>query len=113
MYSEWTQNIYPVVSYFRLPKSNPRFSFSRLTLFPRYTRDSQSRVTLNHCIHSTSLTEKHEQVFGQTSMPVVSRRPARSRYPRLTHKRRASYGYALGLSDWRLVSGFDCVGTPE
>ena len=33
----------------------------------------------------------------------VSRRPARSRYPRLTHKRRASYGHALGLSDWRLV----------
>ena len=29
----------------------------------------------------------------------LSRRPARSMYPRLTHKRRASCGYALGLSD--------------
>ena len=45
--------------------------------------------------------------------PSLSRRPARGLYSRLTHKRRASYGYALGLSDWRLVSGFDCVGTPE
>ena len=34
---------------------------------------------------------------------LMSRRPARSRYPRLTHKRRASYGHAQGLSDWRLV----------
>ena len=46
-------------------------------------------------------------------VPVVSRRPAHSTYLRLTHKPWASYGYALGLSDWRLVSGFDCVGTPE
>ena len=43
----------------------------------------------------------------------LSRRPAHSTYLRLTHKPWASYGYALGLSDWRLVSGFDCVGTPE
>ena len=35
--------------------------------------------------------------------PGLSRRPARSRYSRLTHKRRASYGHALGLLDWRLV----------
>ena len=40
-------------------------------------------------------------------------RPAHSTYLRLTHKPWASYGHALGLSDWRLVSGFDCVGTPE
>ena len=43
----------------------------------------------------------------------LSRRPALSTYQRLTHKPRASYGHALGLSDWRLVSGFDCVGTLE
>ena len=34
---------------------------------------------------------------------LVSRRPARPLYPRLTHKQRASYGHAQGLSDWRLV----------
>ena len=55
MDSEWTRNNYPVVSYFRLPKSNPRFSLSRLIPFPRYTSDSQSRVTLNRCIHSNLL----------------------------------------------------------
>ena len=33
----------------------------------------------------------------------MSRRPARPLYPRLTHKQRASYGHAQGLSDWRLV----------
>ena len=44
---------------------------------------------------------------------TVSRRPALSMYQRLTHKPRASYGHALRLSDWQLVSGFDCVGTPE
>ena len=37
------------------------------------------------------------------SVELVSRRPACGLYPRLTHKRRASYGHALGLSDWRLV----------
>ena len=35
--------------------------------------------------------------------PQLSRRPARPMYPRLTNKRRASYGHAQGLSDWRLV----------
>ena len=49
----------------------------------------------------------------QPEKGMMSRRPARGMYLRLTHKQRASYGYALGLSDWRLVSGFDCVGTPE
>ena len=44
---------------------------------------------------------------------AVSRRPAHSMYLRLTHKLWESYGHALGLSDWRLVSRFDCVGTPE
>ena len=34
---------------------------------------------------------------------AVSRRPARPMYPRLTNKRRASYGHAQGLSDWRFV----------
>ena len=34
---------------------------------------------------------------------IVSRRPAHPMYPRLTHKRRASYGHAQGLLDWRLV----------
>ena len=43
----------------------------------------------------------------------LSQCPALSTYQQLTHKPRASYGHALGLSDWRLVSGFDCVGTPE
>ena len=50
---------HPVVSYFRLPKSNPCFSFSWLVLFPRYTRDSQSHITLNRCIHSSMLTPSH------------------------------------------------------
>ena len=35
----------------------------------------------------------------------MSRRPAHSTYLRLTHKLWASYGHALGLSDWQLVSG--------
>ena len=62
-------------------------------------------------VHALPPTEK---VAAAPPMTVgLSRRPARGMYPRLTHKRRASYGYALGLSDWRLVSGFDCVGTPE
>ena len=45
--------------------------------------------------------------------PCMSQCPALSTYQWLTHKPRASYGHALGLSDWRLVSGIDCVGTPE
>ena len=52
-------------------------------------------------------------VVVQPEKGMMSRRPAHSTYLRLTHKSWASYGYALGLSDWRLVSGFDCVGTPE
>ena len=35
----------------------------------------------------------------------MSRCPALSAYQRLTHKPWASYGHALGLLDWRLVSG--------
>ena len=35
----------------------------------------------------------------------MSRRPAHSAYLRLTHKPWASYGHALRLSDWQLVSG--------
>ena len=35
----------------------------------------------------------------------VSRRPAHSTYLWLTHKLWASCGHALGLSDWRLISG--------
>ena len=53
------------------------------------------------------------QVLHQNIGGWLSRRPAHSTYLRLTHKPWASYGYALGLSDWRLVSRFDCVGTPE
>ena len=49
----------------------------------------------------------------QPEKGMMSRRPAHSTYLRLTHKPWASYGYALGLSDWQLISGFDCVGTPE
>ena len=30
----------------------PFLTFSTYTLFPRYTRDYRSRVTLNRCIHS-------------------------------------------------------------
>ena len=52
-------------------------------------------------------------VVVQPEKGMMSRRPAHSMYLRLTHKLWASYGHALGLSDWRLVSGFDCVGTPE
>ena len=55
----------------------------------------------------------YNQLIKLTMAGWVSRRPAHSTYLRLTHKPWASYGYALGLSDWRLVSGFDCVGTPE
>ena len=35
----------------------------------------------------------------------LSQCPAHSTYLRLTHKLWASCGHALGLSDWRLVSG--------
>ena len=49
----------------------------------------------------------------QPEKGMMSRHPAHSMYLRLTHKQWVSYGHALGLSDWRLVSGFDCVGTPE
>ena len=56
---------------------------------------------------------KEEKTWDQIVPPHLSRRPAHSTYLRLTHKPWASYGHALGLSDWRLVSGFDCVGTPE
>ena len=52
-------------------------------------------------------------VVVQPEKGMMSRRPAHSMYLRLTHKPWASYGHALGLSDWQLVSGFDCVGTPE
>ena len=52
-------------------------------------------------------------VVIQPEKGMMSRRPARGMYPRLTHKQQALYGHALGLSDWRLISGFDCVGTPE
>ena len=40
-----------------------------------------------------------QQVSDAFSTMQVSRRPARGMYPRLTHKRRASYGHALRLSD--------------
>ena len=43
----------------------------------------------------------------------LSRHPALSMYQRLTHKPWASYGHALGLLDWRLISMNDCVGTLE
>ena len=55
---------------FCLPKSNPRFSFSRLVLFPRYTRDSQSRVTLNRCIHSTPIKQATPE---RVSVPHLGR----------------------------------------
>ena len=63
------------------------------------------------------MTDSHAQGGAKGGLSEreggVSRRPALSAYQRLTHKPRASYGYALGQPDWRLVSGFDCVGTPE
>ena len=43
----------------------------------------------------------------------MSRRPALSMYQRLTYKPGALYSHDLGLSDWRLVSVYDCVGTLE
>ena len=52
-------------------------------------------------------------VVVQPEKGMMSQCPAHSTYLRLTHKPWASYGHALGLSDWQLVSGFDCVGTPE
>ena len=52
-------------------------------------------------------------VVIQPEKGMMSRHPAHSMYLRLTHKLWASYGHALGLSDWRLVSGYDCVGTLE
>ena len=39
---------------FVCPSPIPVSHFLDLYLFPRYTRDSQSRVTLNRCIHSRS-----------------------------------------------------------
>ena len=44
-------------------------------------------------------------VVIQPEKGMMSRRPAHSTYLRLTHKLWVSYGHALGLSDWRLVSG--------
>ena len=70
------------------------------------------------CAQLLAKQEETRNVLSATyqkekSQAGVSRHPARGMYPRLTHKPWVSYGYALGLSDWRLVSGFDCVGTPE
>ena len=36
----------------------------------------------------------------QPEKGMMSRCPAHSTYLQLTHKSRASYGHALGLSDW-------------
>ena len=47
-----------------------------------------------------------DHAFVEVNGVRVSRCPAHSAYLRLTHKPWASYGHALGLSDWRLVSGF-------
>ena len=41
----------------------------------------------------------------QPEKGMMSRRPALSAYQRLTHKPQVSYCHALGLSDWRLISG--------
>ena len=41
----------------------------------------------------------------QPEKGMMSRRPALSKYQRLTHKPWASYGHALGLLDWQLISG--------
>ena len=56
---------------------------------------------------------KEEDVQIKQVTAEVSRRPAHSVYLQLTHKLRVLCGHALGLSDWRLISGFDCVGTLE
>ena len=79
--------------------------------------DSSSVVD---CLTTTALSTSACEMNNVNSVQiaphpvaVLSRRPAHSTYLRLTHKPWASYGHALGLSDWRLVSGFDCVGTPE
>ena len=54
---------------------------------------------------------KGESLSENMSQCWCHGRPAHSMYLRLTHKLWASYGHALGLSDWRLISRFDCVGT--
>ena len=56
---------------------------------------------------------KKDRFVVERPAPATSRCPAHSAYLRLTHKLWASCGHALRLLDWRLVSGFDCVGTPE
>ena len=65
---------------------------------------------------TSTFAVKRDEVVAVVIQPekgMMSRHPAHSMYLRLTHKLWASYGHALGLSDWQLVSGFDCVGTPE
>ena len=50
-------------------------------------------------------SEDDVAVVVQPKKGMMSRCPALSMYQRLTHKPWASYSHALGLSDWRLVSG--------
>ena len=43
-------------------------------------------------------------VVVQPEKGMMSRCPALSTYQQLTHKPRASYGHALRLLDWQLIS---------
>ena len=68
------------------------------------TRARLTKARVVSCIHPylnhSTLILDH---YRPETMRTVSRRPAHPMYPRLTHKRWASYGHAQGLSDWRLV----------
>ena len=65
---------------------------------------SKARPLLLHPEPGTEALKHCGDYFCLFLVCKLSRRPALSTYQRLTHKPRASYGYALGLSDWRLVS---------
>ena len=67
------------------------------------------------CMKKTAneLKWAHSLPWENEKMADVSWCPAHSTYLQLTHKSRASYGHALGLLDWQLVSAYDCVGTLE
>ena len=75
---------------------------------PLFQRAHDKARIDNDCFHPTIYN-----LSAPPKEPCVSQHPALSTYQWLTHRPWASYGHALGLLDWRLVSGFDCVGAPE
>ena len=92
-------------------------------LLPQWYWHNFCKLVAGICILQHPCISKEELLCGHDLLMCVarefkelyypSRHPALSTYQQLTHKPWASYGHALRLSDWQLVSGFDCVGTPE